>query len=245
MRFRHPAAATASLLAVAAVLAGCESTQSQSARLEAEGANLVKSEKVDLGALNRQIEVVDKVVLSDENGSAVAVVMRNKSDEGLAAAPIGINVKGANGKSVYQNNQAGMETSLIEVPVMRPNSEVYWVNDQVIATAEPKSLEVKVGEARQRLPADLPEIEVSEPEIVNDPTSGVEATGTISNNSDVEQADIVLYAIARKGEEIVAVGRGQILRLKVGGKPETYHIFFIGNPTGADVTVIAPPVNLD
>ena len=244
MRSLARAAGPAILFAVLAlVLAGCESTQSKSEQLEAQGVDLAKAEKVDLGAMNRKIEVVEKVVLSDENGAAVAVVMENKSEEGLADAPIGIDVKGANGKSVYRNDMAGMETSLIQVPVMKPRSEVYWVNDQVVATSTPKSVEVKVGEAAP-LPVDLPEIEVSEPKIVSDPTSGLEATGTASNKSDIEQVDLVLYAIARKNGKIVAAGRGQIPRLKVGGKPETFHIFFIGNPTGADVTVIAPPVNL-
>ena len=81
-------------------------------------------------------------------------------------------------------------------------------------------------------------------EITSDPTSGIEAVGTVSNKSDIEQTELVLYAIARKGGKIVAAGRGLIPKLKVGGKTETYHIFFIGNPSGADVTVIAPPVNL-
>ena len=243
-RFTVPAILFGVLALAVLPLAGCESTQSKSAELEAQGVDLAKAEKIDLGAMNRRIEVVEKVVLSDENGSAVAVVMKNKSAEGLADAPIGIDVKGANGKSVYRNDMAGMETSLIQVPVMRPDSEVYWVNDQVIATAPPKKVDVKVGEAAP-LPADLPEIEISEPELVNDPTSGLEATGTASNKSGIEQVDLVLYAIARKNGKIVAAGRGQIPRLKVGGKKETFHIFFIGNPAGADVTVIAPPVNLE
>ena len=55
----------------------------------------------------------------------------------------------------------------------------------------------------------------------------------------------MLYAIATKNGKVVAAGRGLIPKLKVGGKPETYHIFFIGKPTGADVTVIAPPVTLE
>lgn len=244
MKTLSRAAAPAVIFALLALfIAGCESTQSESAKLEEQGVDLAKTEKIDVGAMNRQIEVVEKVVLSDQNGSAVAVVMKNKSAEGLADAPIAINVKGENGKSVYRNDMAGVEPSLIQVPVMRPDSEVYWVNDQVLATSTPKSVEVTVGEAAS-LPADLPEIEISEPELTNDPTSGIEATGTATNKSDIEQVDIVLYAIARKNGKIVAAGRGQIPRLKVGGKPETFHIFFIGNPTGAEVTVIAPPVNL-
>lgn len=243
MKALGKAAFVSALLVAVVMLAGCESTQSESARLEEEGANLVSSKKVDIGALNRQIEIVEKVVLTDVNGSAVAVVLKNKSDEGLAAAPISVNAMGANGKSVYRNDSAGVDTSLLQVPVVKPKSDVYWVNDQVLATSPPKSVEVKVGEAKP-LPPDLPDIEVSEPEIKEDPTSGIEAVGTAVNKSDIEQTDLVLYAIARKNGKIVAAGRGLIPKLKVGGKPESYHIFFIGNPTGADVTVIAPPVNL-
>ncbi len=231
------------LTLIALLLSSCESTQSKSDKLESQGVDLAKAQKVDLGEENRKIEVTEKVVLSDQNGSAVAVVMKNKSAEGLSDAPIGIDVKGANGKSVYENDMAGMEKSLIQVPIMKPKSEVYWVNDQVLATAPPKKVDVTVGEASP-LPADLPEIEIRDPRIENDPTSGLEATGTAINKSDIEQIDLVLYAIARKNGKIVAAGRGQIPRLKVGGKPETFHIFFIGNPEGAKVQVIAPPVNL-
>ncbi|MGK2933348.1 MAG: hypothetical protein ACSLFD_11410 [Solirubrobacterales bacterium] len=240
----NPGYAALAFLASIALLAGCESTQSKSAKLEAEGEDLVKTEKVDIGAANKQIDIVEKTVLTDVNGSAVAVVMKNDSQGGLADAKISVNVKGANGKSVYRNDAAGVETSLIQVPVVAAGGEVIWVNDQVIATAPPKSVEVTVGEAKQ-LPRDLPEIEVSEPKLTTDPTSGIEAVGTVTNKSDIDQIDIVLYAIARKGGKIVAAGRGQIANLKTDGKPATYHIFFIGNPTGADVTVVAPPVNLE
>jgi hypothetical protein len=233
------------LLTAAVLSAGCQSTQSKSAELEAEGADLVKTEKVDIGNTNRDIKTVEKVVLSDVNGSAVAVVLKNESQEGLADAAIAINVKDAGGKSVYKNDAAGVETSLIQVPVIKAGGEVYWVNDQVLATGKPKSVSVKVGEAKRKLPSDLPELEVTKPELKTDPTSGIEAVGDVINKSDVEQIDLVLYAIARKDGKIVAAGRGQISRLKTDGKPESYHIFFIGNPAGADVTVVAPPVTLD
>ncbi len=227
---------------LALAVAGCESTQEKSARLEAEGAELVKVKKVDVGARNKQIEVVEKVVLSDENGSAVAVVLKNKSKQGLSDAPIAIDVKDAKGKSTYRNDMAGIEFSLTHVPVVKPGGEVFWVNDQVLATTPPKSVAVKVGEAKG-LPV-VPEIEVSKPKLVEDPASGIEATGTVTNRSEIPQTDLVLYAIARKGGKVVAAGRGMVASLKADGKPATFHIFFIGNPTGADVSVIAPPVDL-
>ena len=233
------------LFAVAGMLlAGCESTQEKSARLEEEGADLVKQTKVDIGAENRHIDVLEKVVLSDQWGTAVAVVMKNGSQEGLSDAPIRVNVKDAKGRSTFKNDLAGTEPSLIQVPVVNPQSEVYWVNDQVLPTAgKPASVEVTVGEAKP-LPDKIPEIVVSPPKLNRDPSSGLEVTGTVTNKSDIEQTNIVLYAIGRKNDKIVAAGRGMIPKLKADGTPATYHVFFIGNPTGAEITVIAPPVNL-
>lgn len=233
------------LLAAGALLfSGCESTQSASSRKEAEGADLVKQTKLDIESENRHVDIVEKAVLTDQYGTAVAVVLKNNSQQGLADAPIQINVKDAKGKSVFKNNLAGTETSLLQVPVIKPGSEVYWVHDQVIPTGgKPASVEVTVGEAKE-LPADLPEIQVSPPTLNEDPVSGIEVTGNVVNKSDVEQTNLTLYAIARKGGKIVAAGRGVIPKLKNDGTPASYHIFFIGNPTGADISVIAPPVTL-
>ena len=228
---------------LALLVTGCESTQSKSARLEANGADLVKQKKFDVGTENRQIDVVEKVALTDSYGSAVAVVLKNNGTDGLSDAPIQINVKDAKGKSVFKNDLAGTDTTLLHVPVIKPKSEVYWVHDQVLPTGgEPARVDVTVGEAKP-LPADLPELVVSKPEVRSDPASGIEASGTVTNKSSVEQTNLVLYAIARKGGKIVAAGRGMIPKLKTDGKPTAYHIFFIGNPTGADVSVVAPPVD--
>lgn len=241
MRFAPIALAGA---CAALALAGCESTQSKSAELEAKGGDLVKVTKLDVGAENRHVDVVEKVVLTDVNGTAVAVVMKNGSQEGLADAPIQIDVKDAKGKSVFKNNLSGTETSLVQVPVVKPSSEVFWVHDQVLPLGggTPAKVDVTVGEAKP-LPNDIPEIVVSPPKLNRDPVSGLEVTGTVTNESDVEQSNLVLYAIARKGGKIVAAGRGMIAKLKTDGSPATYHIFFIGNPAGAEVSVIAPPVN--
>lgn len=230
--------------AIAVLVSGCESTQDKSAQLEALGGDLVKQKKLDVGAANRQIDIVENVVLTDVNGSAVAVVMKNTGTEGLAEAPIQVDVKDAKGRSTFKNDLAGTETNLVQVPVVKPKSEVFWVHDQVIPMGgKPKSVDVTVGEAKP-LPAELPELTVSPPKLNKDPVSGLEVTGTVTNQSEIEQTNLVLYAIARKGGKIVAAGRGMIPKLKADGSPATYHIFFIGNPSGADISVIAPPVNL-
>lgn len=78
-----------------------------------------------------------------------------------------------------------------------------------------------------------------------DSASGVEASGTVVNRSRVEQRLLVVSCIARKGGRIVAAGRAQIERLKVGPKKVPYHVFFIGDPRGAQLSVSAPPTILE
>ena len=52
---------------------------------------------------------------------------------------------------------------------------------------------------------------------------------------------LLLYAVAREGDRVVAAGRGAIEQLKAEPKPLPYNIYFIGDPRGADVTVTAFP----
>lgn len=54
-------------------------------------------------------------MITDQYGSVGWSGLENKSDQGLADAPIAINVKDKAGKSVYDNS-AGVETELIKVP---------------------------------------------------------------------------------------------------------------------------------
>ena len=71
-----------------------------------------------------------------------------------------------------------------------------------------------------------------------------QASGTVTNRSGVEQKDLVLYCVARRGGHIVAAGRGAIPRLKAG-KKLPFHIFFIGSPRAAKLSIEAPPTELE
>ena len=75
--------------------------------------------------------------------------------------------------------------------------------------------------------------------------SGAKVTGTVTDQSKIDQQHLILFAVARSGGRIVAAGRGQIKALKVGARPANYTIYFIGNPVGADVTIQAPPTTLE
>ena len=116
------------------------------------------------------------------------------------------------------------------------------MNDQV--TGEGKKAKVTVGQPEGKAPAGpLPDLAVSPPKAGHD-FSGAKVSGTVTDQSKIDQQHLILFAVARQGGHIVAVGRGQIKALKVGAKPANYTIYFIGNPVGADVTIQAPPTTL-
>jgi hypothetical protein len=228
-----------------AILAGCESTQEKSAKLEAEGASLAKVEKIKIGAANQAIEVTGKTLLTDQYGTALVVGLKNASPEAQVDVPIAVNVKNAKGKSIYKNNIEGLEHGLVKIPMVMGQEETWWVNDQVLITQKAKSADVTIGKSEESFPRDIPEIEVSEPTLEVDPVSGINVTGEVINKSQVEQIDLLIYAVATKGGKVVAAGRGLIPKLKTDGKPEFYNVYFIGDPRGADIEVFAPPSTFD
>jgi hypothetical protein len=228
-------------IGVALVVSACQSSYAKNDELEKEGATILKAEKgLNVTETSSIVDVLDTTVLSDANGAAVVVTLKNNSQQALRNVPIEINVKDAKGKSVFKNTSPGLEPALTSVPVMRPGETVDWVNDQILASGEPKSVDVKVGVSQEPLPPNAPVLEASDAKLVVDPYSGIQAEGKVTNDSDIPQVRVTLFAVARKGNQIVAAGRGGIKVIKANGD-RPYHIYFIGNPKGADVTVTVPP----
>lgn len=226
------------LLVLASSFTACESTQSRSAELEKEGAKtLLADSGVKVEKESTEVKVTSATVLDDSNGGAVVVSLHNSSKKNLVDVPILIEVLDAKGKSVYTNAIPGIEPALAAVPYIPAGGDVDWVNDQVMAAGKPKSVKVKVGASSDSYSGKLPEIEVSAPKVEGDPVSGIEATGTVVNKTGEDQERLLLYAVGRSAGKVVAAGRGAIEHLKAGTKPLHYDIFFIGDPTGADLEV--------
>jgi len=241
MRRSHPALAAAASLVVA--LSGCQSTQDKSAKLKASGGKAFKEKGLEVRGKSSSVKVVSTQVLQDKNGSAAVVVLRSSAPRAMRSVPVEIDVRAPSGKSAFRNNEPGIEPSLTGPSVLEPGRDLAWVNDQVVAPGKLASVKAIVGKEKGSVQGSPPKLVVSPPRLQSDPASGTEATGTVFNRSKVDQRELVLYCVARKGSRIVAAGRGGIPRLKAGGK-RAYQIFFIGNPQGARITVEAPPTTL-
>ncbi len=220
--------------------AGCESTQDKSARLAKESGGIAEEQGVKVTRSSSDVEVVDAAVITDENGSAVVVRMRNDSARALADVPVTLDVLDDAGKTVFTNTTPGLERSLTHAAVLPAKGEVVWVNDQVFATSPPAKAKAKVGAAEGDAPADAAAIRVGRVTLGEDPVSGLAATGAVTNPGAKDQRRVLLTAVARKGDKIVAAGRGVVARVRAG-KRARFQIFFIGDPKGADLTVTATP----
>ncbi|MEI7626157.1 MAG: hypothetical protein WCK06_08415 [Actinomycetota bacterium] len=226
------------LLALSAT--GCESTQDKSRRLAKENAKITQEKGVTVSTTSRDVVVVSKTVLTDANGSAVAVELRNKSKRGLLGVPVAINVTDAKGVSVFKNDTPGLEPSLVRAPLLSAGVTLTWVNDQVLATGKPKAVAVRVGAETKTAPAKIPNLEIVSAKLENDPVDGVLASGKVVNHSSVEQRQLIIFGVARKGGKIVAAGRAAIPRL-APGKKVGFAMFFVGNPRGAKLELVVPP----
>jgi hypothetical protein len=229
------------LAGVALVVTGCESTQDKSAKIAAELGPVTQEKGLKISKESKDVRVVSTDLLTDPNGSAVVVRLRNGSNEDLVGVPIAIDVLDAKGRSVYENTIPGIEPALAAVPFIPAGGESEWVHDQILATGRPARVEVKVGAGGKRFGGEQPRIAVSEPELEGDPFSGVLAGGEVEYESGEDLERLLLYAIATKGGEIVAAGRGAIEPLKPKPKSFAYNIYFIGDPRGAEVEIAQFP----
>lgn len=246
-RRAHRSAALLALpaLALTPALGGCESTQAKSARLKRNGVQQLAAERgLDVRSQNPDVKVVATAVVHDENGVAVVVALRNRTSRPLGRVPVAIDVRGADGRSVYANDVPGLDPSLVEATGIPANGELLWVNDQVAASGVPKTVDAVVGRERGSSPRELPRIAVDAPRLSTDAVTGVEAIGWVRNDSQIDQRRLVVAVVARHGDKVVAAGRAIVERL-LAGRRARYHVFFIGDPRSAQLSVAAPPTVLE
>jgi hypothetical protein len=228
---------------VLAALSGCESTQEQSKKLAREGRSAFTAKGLTIGARSTGVAVAQSGVVHDANGTAVAIVLRNRTAVPQPPASIAIDVVGAHGASLFKNNAAGLDPTLTTGPVIPPHAEATWVNDQVTTSDTPTGLHATVGVAHGRPPGALPAIAVGAPKLSVDPVSGAEVSGVVTNRSKLEQRKLVIACVAWNGKRLLAAGRGEVQKL-APGKHAEYHVFLIGDPRGARLEVSAPPTVL-
>jgi hypothetical protein len=248
-------------LALVLAACGCESTESESARLGREGAKLIASAgTVGLGATNGAVRVGQVALVQSSGRIAAAVELTDTSAFPQVNVPVLIDVRDPKGTSVYRNDIQGLEPSLQEMPLLRAHQQAWWVDDQVLAAGTPQSVQVRVGAAKGGLPAVAAHatataagssadavtasagVQVSGVSLGNG-IAGPYLNGTVANHSGVAQHNMPIFAVALRGGRVVAAGRALVpsLPASAGGRPASFRIYLVGSPAGAQIELTAAP----
>jgi len=237
--------AAAPLLVAALALSACQTTQELSAQRAGQAKKLVSQKGLTVGAVNPDVAVGATSIVQDENGIAAVVELRNTGKVAQAGLPVSIAVTDAKGKRLYRNDVAGLEDSLVSMALLAKGQDAFWVNNQITAAGKPAKVQARVGAAKGKVPAQLPSFAISGVGLESDAGS-VFAKGEIVNRSKVAQKRLTIFCVARKGDKVVAAGRGILDVLPpAGAKPTKFTVFFIGNPKGAKLSFSAPPTVLE
>ncbi len=102
----------------------------------------------------------------------------------------------------------------------------------MLAAGKPDSVEGQ-GRRRRRAPARRnPRGHGHRAEARGRPSPGIGAGGGREPQRRGPGGRLLLFAVARQGDKVVAAGRGAVEHLKAGGRPLPYNVFFIGDPEG-------------
>jgi hypothetical protein len=123
--------------------------------------------------------------------------------------------------------------------LIAPHGQLTWIDDQVTSTPASPSATAEVGEGTT-VEGPVPAIAVVGAHIFEEPGSGFGAKGAVVNHSTVAQAELVVYATARRGARILAAGRAVLSQVPAGASVP-FQLYFIGDPRGAQLQVSAPP----
>jgi hypothetical protein len=229
------------VVAATAGLSACESTADKSAKIAKEGKQAVQASGTIKIQHNADVRVARAVVVRGAGGTvAAAVEVRNAGARAQRDVPVLIDVRDAQGASVYKNDTVGLQPALQRLASVSGKRDAWWVNDQVTAASAPKSVRVRVGAAPPAGP--IPAVRVTGAHFDGDST-GRYLTGTVVNPSRSVLHDVPIFAVALKGTRVVAAGRALVPKLPAAGaaKKVVFRLFFVGDPRGARVTLTVAP----
>jgi hypothetical protein len=248
----NPLLTLVALGAVALIFSGCESTESESAKLGREGAKLIAGAgTVGPGGANRDVQVGEVALVQGAGRTAAVVQLTNTGATAQANVPVLIDVRSPQGASLYRNDIQGIEPSLQQMPLLRGHASGWWVDDQVLAAGRLGSVKVRVGDPKGAAAAQASTavssagVQVSATSLGSD-VAGPYLAGEVVNHTGVAQHNMPIFAVALRGGRVVAGGRALVPNLPTATatsklKPTAFRIYLVGSPAGAHIELTPVP----
>jgi hypothetical protein len=205
-------AAAGAALVFALFMTGCKTTQQNADRLKLHNSRTLEGRKVvDVSATSPDVKVVRAEAVRGKEGGAIVVTLRNGADRSVSELPLEVGVRTGGGEMQVNGKDPSAERLYPEnhAPPLEPGEETTWVfeSDKPLPAGtayaqvgpEPSIPDEEPGDS---LPAI--EAEANGPATASGPNSTLSVK--ITNNSDIPQFDIGVYAVVKKGNRAVAAG---------------------------------------
>lgn len=239
---RRAAAALAAAGAILVGAAGCETTQQLSAQIGRKlGNQSAIAGTTALGAVNRDVRIDQKVLLSAGGQTAVVLALTNTSARTQTDFPVLVDVLDASGASIYRNNTKGIEASIQQLAALAPHASAWWVDNEVLASrGTPKSVTAALGASTVAAPTTaLPALTTGGVSASNS-FPGPHVSVTVRNRSTIAQSQLPVYAVALRGADVIGAGRGIVPSLAAGASAQV-DIPMVGTVSGAKIALSVPP----
>jgi hypothetical protein len=235
------AAALAAAGALAAGVSGCETTQERSAAIGRRlGHQSAIAGTTRLGAVNRDVRVTRRVLLTVSGQSAVALRLTNTATTAQAAFPVLIDVLDAAGHTVYSNDTKGIDPSIQQLALLPAHSSAWWVDNEILASGgTPKTVSAAVGQATSAAPVSVPAL-TTQGVSASDSFPGPHVQVTVVNHSSIAQTELPVYAVAVRGGQVEGAGRGIVPTLAAGASASV-EVPMVGSVSGATISLTVPP----
>jgi hypothetical protein len=228
--------------AVAIALAGCESTEQESAKIAKRlGHQTADATVTQIKGTDSSVRVDSAQIVSSRAGSAAALELTNTSGESQADIPILITAYDAAGKAVYSNGTVGDSSPSGELSLLGAHATVWWVDGNVLATGgTPVRVTARIGAPTAAAPAlSLGATDLSS----GSDFVGPFIAGKAVNDSSSTQTDVTVYTVALAGSRVVAAGQSLIPTLAARGS-EPFQVNVAGSPKGAAAAATLVPAHV-
>jgi hypothetical protein len=222
----------ASAVALATVVSGCATTQDTNKRASITADRTIASRQpLKLHGTARDVKVVSTTVLNGKTGSAVVAVLRNDGDTPVNDLPIEVGPEG--GQPV--NARPNVPYFQSHAPAIAPGQETTWVYVSKDRLGSDRAF-VRVG-ADPTPPLKLAD-HVSELD-AGGKAGASSVHADVTNDTGVPQYNLDVYAVARRGDRLVAAGRGNLEHLGVSSSARL-SLPLVGDAKGAHVQIFVP-----
>jgi hypothetical protein len=238
---RRRSAALLTLLAAIA-LAGCESTEQESAKIGKRlGHQRASAATTQIKGANSSVRVLSAQIVSSAGGAAAALELSNTSSKSQADIPILITVYDAAGKAVYSNATVGESSPSGELSLLEAHTTVWWVDPNVLASGgTPVRVVAKIGGAAANAPA----VSLSASKLASGSNFvGPFIAGRASNSSAAAETDVTVYAVALAGSRVVGAGQSLIPTLAAHGSA-SFQVNVVGNTKDATPAATLAPAHV-